>query len=137
MKRMITIALLAVASLMTTLSANAQAMSKVTIPFDFTVGRQVLPAGTYFITQLSPEVIELDNSMHLIHFRVGVIPEDSVSERPNRMVFHQYGDRHFLIQLRGGVGAYVSKFYPSRLERNVRLEQSAEATRQIQEIAMK
>ena len=137
MKRIITIVLLAVACLIASASANAQGVTKATIPFDFTVGQQVLPAGTYLITQLSAGVIDFDNRTRLVHLRVGVIPADSVSERPNRMVFHQYGDRYFLSQVRGGFGQYVSKFYPSRLEKNIRLETSAEATQQTEEIAMK
>jgi hypothetical protein len=137
MKRMITIVLLAAACLTATSTANAQVITKATIPFDFTVGQQVLPAGTYKITQLSPTVIQLDNWSRLIHFRVGAIPADTVSQRPDRLVFHQYGDRYFLSQLRGGVGEYASKFYPSRLEKNIRLEQSTAATQQTQEIAMK
>jgi hypothetical protein len=137
MKRIITIVLLAVACLITASSANAQVVTKATIPFDFAVEQQVLPAGTYLITQVSPGVLDFQNRARLIHLRFGVIPSDSVSERPNRMIFHQYGDRYFLSQLRGGVGESVSKFYPSRLEKNIRLEQSAAVTQLTEEIAMK
>ena len=137
MKRIITIVLLAVACLIATSSANAQVITKATIPFDFTVEQQVLPAGTYLITQVSPGVIDFDNRARFIHLRFGVIPSDSVSERPDRMVFRQYGDRYFLSQLRGGFGEHVSDFYPSRLEKNIRLERSAAVTELTEEIALK
>ncbi len=136
MKNIIATILVAFACLMTTSSANAEPIAKATIPFDFTVGPQVLPAGTYVITQVSPAVIEIDSWTRLIHLRVGVIPADSVNQRPNRLVFHKYDDRYFLSEVRGGVGQFVSSFYPSRLEKSFRLERSA-ATQQTEEIAMK
>ena len=137
MKSTIATILVAFACLMTASGANAEPIARAAIPFDFTVGQQMLPAGTYVITQVSPEVIELDSWTRLIRLRVGVIPNDSVTQRPNRLVFHKYDVRYFLSELRGGVGEFVSTFYPSRLEKNFRLEQSVAATQQTEEVAWK
>jgi hypothetical protein len=137
MKRIITTFLFGVACLIATSNANALPTQKATIPFDFTVGQLSVPAGTYVISQVSPEVIELDSSTRSIHLRVGVIPADWVSQRPDKLVFHKYGDRCFLSELRGGMGEFVSTLRPSRLEKNLRLEQAAAADQQITEIALK
>ena len=137
MKRIITTILFGVACLIATSSANALTTQKATIPFDFTVGQQSVPAGTYVISQISPELVELNNSTRVIHLRVGVTPADWVSQRPDKLVFHKYGDRYFLSELRGGMGEFVSTLRPSRLEKNLRLEHAAAADQQTTEIALR
>jgi len=137
MKKIITTFLFGVAFMIAASSANALTTQKATIPFDFTVGQQSVPAGTYVISQVSPELIQLDSSNRVIHLRVGVIPADWVSQRPDKLVFHKYGDRYFLSELRGGIGEYVSTLNPSRLEKNMRLEQAGAGNQQTTEIALR
>jgi hypothetical protein len=137
MKRIITTFLFGVACLLATSNAKALTAQKATIPFDFTVGQQSVPAGTYVIAQVSPQLIELDSSTRVVRLRVGVIPADWVSQRPDELVFHKYGDRYFLSEVRGGIGEFVSTLYPSRLEKKMRLEQAAAASQETTEIALK
>jgi hypothetical protein len=137
MKRIITTFLFGVACLIATSNANALTTQKATIPFDFTVGQQAVPAGTYVLAQVSPQLIELDSSTRVVRLRVSVIPADWVSQRPDKLVFHKYGDRYFLSEVRGGIGEFVSTLYPSRLGKKMRLEQAAAASQETTEIALK
>ena len=54
MKRTFATALLAAASLMASIGVPAQSRQQATIPFDFTVGQRLLPAGTYVIRSSRP-----------------------------------------------------------------------------------
>ena len=57
MKRTFATALLAAVSLMAPAGASAQSSQQATIPFDFTVGQRVLPAGTYVIAHFGSGMI--------------------------------------------------------------------------------
>ena len=60
MKRIIAATLLATASLMAHTGASAQTKLRATIPFDFTVGNDKLPAGTYEISHVGPQDILIE-----------------------------------------------------------------------------
>ncbi len=102
MKGITSIVVFALASLLTTAGAVAQGRAvQATVPFDFTVGNKVLPAGTYTITPVSSGAIEIHNR----DLPVGVL-SPSVAEfvqanstDPGRLVFHYYGHEYFLSQI--------------------------------------
>ena len=63
MKRITAIALLTIASFVTAGSALAADRGvEATVPFDFTVGNHLLPAGTYTIASPSSNVLEIRNA---------------------------------------------------------------------------
>jgi hypothetical protein len=60
MKRITSTALFTLAALVTTAGAMAQGRAvRATVPFNFTVGDKLLPAGTYEISKPSAGIIEL------------------------------------------------------------------------------
>ena len=59
MNRTFATALLTAASLMAPTGALAQSRQQATIPFSFTVGQRLLPAGTYVIAHVGPSVIAI------------------------------------------------------------------------------
>ena len=62
MKRITAIALLTIATFVTAGRALAQDRAvQATVPFDFTVGEKLLPAGTYTIATASSDVIAIKN----------------------------------------------------------------------------
>lgn len=96
MKRISTIALLAIASMATCAGALGQDRAiKANIPFDFTVGNTWMPAGEYRISSLSGgPVIEL-RSAHKAAFVIGS-PSQNESNSGSKLVFDKYGDYYFL-----------------------------------------
>jgi hypothetical protein len=70
-----------------------------TIPFAFTVGKQTLPAGHYWVSINGPTLRVTRPGGHeyamMITARIGGGVND---DERSRLVFHRYGDRRFLSQ---------------------------------------
>lgn len=88
------------------------------VPFDFTVGDRRVPAGDYRFERIwSPHVIlisSFDTETALI------VPHDEAGPaagRPNTLVFHKYGDRYFLREIRLGNGQSGVQLQRSRSEK--------------------
>jgi hypothetical protein len=139
MKSTFATALLAAASLMTPTGVSAQSRQQATIPFDFTVGQSLLPAGTYVITPLAPGVIAVRGwkGKELVSAMTLVTPTSEVSKNPDRLVFHKYGDQYFLSEIRGGLREAVGTIATSRLEQRVQRQQGALANQDKTTIALK
>jgi hypothetical protein len=139
MKRTFATALLAGASLMASTGALAQDWQQATVPFDFTVGQRLFPAGTYVITHVSPSTIlvrgwkgkELVSALSLIE------STSEVHKNPDKLVFHRYGDQYFLSEIRGGLGEVAGTIRTSKLERRIQLQQAAVANQDQTVIALK
>lgn len=99
MKRIVAIALFVLASLVMAGNASAQSHKiRANIPFDFSVGRAFLPAGTYTITSDDGITVVVQNgNWHAIIFRSAVADEDR--SKNNRLVFNKYGDQYFLREI--------------------------------------
>ena len=100
-------------------SVQAQSRSKIeaTVPFDFTVGNTDLQAGNYSVKFISHNALLLrssDGKQSAIVVAPRAVSGDK--DKPERMVFHRYGDRYFLAQiwmLRSDSGR---ELYPSNAE---------------------
>ena len=95
------LALAALASVLTPAVARAQSTDTITkVPFTFNVGASVLPPDTYRVSQLG---IHTDVFL-LSGFRHSAIlmsqPEGRTADDSPRLVFHRYGDRYFLREVR-------------------------------------
>ena len=88
-------------------SAQAQSLGnriRITIPFDFNVGNNKLPAGEYLVGRAQPSsgdtVLLISNVNHpesvlpLTNSTQSLDPKDE-----NTLVFHRYGDQYFLSQV--------------------------------------
>ena len=63
MKRITVVALLALTYFAGNLRASAQENAvQATIPFDFTVGHQLLPSGEYRVAAVAPNVVSISNA---------------------------------------------------------------------------
>ena len=112
MKRAYLVALGVLFSLGAGLAVYAQsALYLVNIPFSFYVGEKQLPAGTYYVESKKP----FDNSALTLEFirtagEAGIaLPSISTLESQDktaepRLIFHEYGNVHFLFQFWGGHG---------------------------------
>src|SRR6202000_394902 len=100
MKRNTAIALLYTATFITLGSALTQAQTiEAKVPFAFVVRNDVLPAGTYRIRSIGPNLLQIAtrdsrvNEMSTTHF------DNSGRAGNNRLVFTKYGDQYFLRQI--------------------------------------
>jgi hypothetical protein len=101
MKRISAIALLAIANfaLAGTLFAQSNGV-QAKIPFDFTVGNKVLPAGTYTIKSESPQVIIIKNHDHPGNSAFSLVNRSSdKSPDGGKLLFQKYGTQYFLSEI--------------------------------------
>lgn len=110
-----------VLSLIVISTAMAQSVNQpliANIPFEFSAGNQIMPAGKYAITVVNPSsdqrALKLqsldttDKAMLLTHTVIGVANDEA------KLVFNRYGDHYFLAQAwtsgdRLGMAAGMSK----------------------------
>lgn len=99
MKRITSIALFALISFVTIGSISAQERAvKANVPFDFTVGNKLVPAGTYTISSDSPNTILIQNGERHVAIFSSAYADDKPSNT-GKLVFHKYGDQYFLSEV--------------------------------------
>ena len=90
------------------------------IPFDFNVQNATLPAGNYSLAQLNETsgVLKIMNTDSNKAITVLMLPSNHKRPETGKIVFHVYGDRYFLSEIRtpSGRQGYVK---PSRTEREL------------------
>src|SRR6478736_4771036 len=105
-------------SLALLLSAAAHAQTtqlKVTVPFDFTAGDSVLPAGDYDVQSLGPWGGKA-LSIHSVNSNAGTLVlsnsrESAKTSDRARLVFYRYGDQYFLGEV-WTVGTHIGRQLP-------------------------
>ncbi|HTW48403.1 MAG TPA: hypothetical protein VMD92_10655 [Acidobacteriaceae bacterium] len=98
MKRLSSILFCVVASIATAGTGLAQTSSiQAKVPFTFAAGRTWLPAGSYVVTQVSPQEISIQNAATRRVVALSFIqPENLATVGSGSLVFHKYGQRYFL-----------------------------------------
>ena len=96
MKRILALALLAIAALIALPGAQAQVALKVDIPFAFTVGDTPLPAGAYTVSSPLSGLIRITNDSTHDMATVGTSHGSHDAGRNSKLQFNRYGDRYFL-----------------------------------------
>lgn len=125
MKSTVAIALLIVASFVSTGSASAQEHRvQATIPFTFAVGNRTLPAGTYTIGSEanSPTVLQIRSWKNKVNMLTMGQPNQENSSQQNELVFHKYGDRYFLSEIRTQGDAMNVHLPTSKAEKEARTQ---------------
>jgi hypothetical protein len=99
------------------ISARAQDVDKlaVNVPFDFVAGGETLPAGTYSVSRVAPEVNRTlvirsnDNSVFLlpIFFDGSPVSVNGVSADRTELGFEHVGDKYFLSKVETFGGVYA------------------------------
>ena len=120
MKRITATALLAIASFVMAGSAFAADRAvQATIPFDFTVGDQLLAAGNYTITTESPGVIAIRDGELQVNV-VTLLAHDDAKGKGS-LVFNRYGDQYFLSEVlcpSAGMNAKIPQWKVEQRTRN-------------------
>jgi len=71
------------------------------IPFEFSVGKKVLPAGEYSISKITGGALVIRNadfSASAIFFTI-TIPRAGTTRSQSSLVFHRYGNQYFLSKI--------------------------------------
>jgi len=122
MNRMTAIALLALATLMTAGSADAQReVLKVDVPFNFTVNSTSLPAGIYTVRfdAMFPDRVIIQDQAKNVRARFYVLRGPFHPGKEDRLIFHRYGGESFLSEVHFD-SAWNGVFLPeTKLERQV------------------
>jgi hypothetical protein len=85
------------------LASPAKAEVRITIPFDFSVGKVSLPSGTYSVARTggASSLLELRNKQGKGNAVAAInsvqSSREAVSDK-DKLVFHRYGSRYFLAQ---------------------------------------
>ena len=92
---------------------------KANVPFDFMVGNQSVPAGEYIFAQNgSWNMIQISSrdtraALWVLRYPAG----NNTTNLPYALVFHKYGNRHFLKQVWAGDGVIGVQLPTSRAEK--------------------
>jgi hypothetical protein len=127
MKRTTALAFLTAALISMTSMGGARAYAQAPafkVPFDFTLGSQVFPAGTYQVSYMAGKSAILIRSQDdRFHAMTITYPADR-STSDSEAVFTKYGNHYFLHEvLCGAVSMHVA-LPTSRLEKRARIQEA-------------
>ena len=121
MKRITAITLFTLATLGAATGALAQRALKVTVPFDFTVGNALLPAGQYTIHSSTPGVIMVQSTDRKYNTSIVTTHGNGESSDGSKIVFDVYGHQYFLHRILCPTSLAMNVDVPtSKLEKKVR-----------------
>ena len=80
---------------------HGQASTKADVPFDFCVGRGVLPAGEYSIGRIgwSSQSLYLSSGVRWVEIMTPMTTESKTDLETSKLVFHRYGNEYFLAEI--------------------------------------
>jgi hypothetical protein len=128
MKRIPALAFLA-ATLISTGGVFAHSQTiEVKVPFNFNVGNQALPAGTYLISHplgyTNHNIILLRSQDERFHAMSSTFEADAPSTGGGQLVFARYGDRYFLREVLCNDADMNVEIPTSGLEKRLRLQEA-------------
>jgi len=125
MKRTMAIVFFALANLVTTGSALAQHRGfQANIPFDFTVGGKVLPAGVYAATTPLAGVMVIRSLDERISVITTFTPDVKDKGPDGKWVFQRYGEQYFLLSVLIPAAGIHASVPTSSLEKSVHRQQA-------------
>ncbi|MGC1360890.1 MAG: hypothetical protein WA419_13995 [Silvibacterium sp.] len=125
MKRITTIALFAIASVLGPGKALAQGHAvKVTVPFNFTVGKNLLPPGIYKILPVTDNVIEIRNQDSQVSILSQISPDSNLSKNGGELVFDKYDGQYFLREILVESAALSVNLPPTKAEQRARRQEA-------------
>jgi hypothetical protein len=125
MKRITAIALLAIANFAVAGTTFAQSNAvEAKIPYDFTVGNQLFPSGTYTIEKESQWFIAIKNHDNANGTTILVNQDAKKSADGGKLIFHKYGGQYFLSEVLCDSASMNVELHPSKAEKRVQLQQA-------------
>jgi hypothetical protein len=100
MRHITAFALFTIAGFLSAGNALAQQREvRATVPFEFTVGGKILPAGNYAINQVSEAVIELRSREQHVAMLALAFPTVEQSAHGNELIFEKHAGRYSLREI--------------------------------------
>jgi hypothetical protein len=125
MKRIAAITLIALAGILGAGSAMAQSYQvQATMPFNFTVGNNVLPAGTYQIFKVSSYTVEIRNREKHVAILAMAFTDSNQSGNDGKLVFHRYAGQYFLREIRCESASIHMDLPPTKWEKRARVQEA-------------
>jgi hypothetical protein len=127
MKRIPIIALFTLASLVSTGNVLAQTREvRAFVPFDFSVGNKLLPAGNYaFISEKQDQILIRSNDQSQFVVLTRTADGDQMKWVDGKLIFNKYGDQYFLSEVLCSSAALNVDIPTSRMEKSAQ-HQTAE-----------
>jgi hypothetical protein len=95
------------------------------VPFEFTVGTRLLPAGTYTVTSPSSGVVQFQSADKHIAAMTTTSQQENDPAKGNKLVFSRYGDQYFLRDVLSPTAASLNVHVPrTRLEKQVQRQEA-------------
>jgi hypothetical protein len=123
MKNITAIALFIAATFIAAGPATAQDnLVRATVPFNFSVGGQTLPSGTYTIgsSLTSPYILTLKSWEDRVSVMTLGRPDQNNPKNADELVFHQYGNQYFLSDIRSSNSAMNIHITTTKAEKRAR-----------------
>jgi hypothetical protein len=73
--------------------------ARFSVPFEFVVGAEVLPAGEYLVSSLASGRVLVRSADGRVTTAFTLVAKAREASAESKLVFHRYGDRHFLAQV--------------------------------------
>src|SRR5580698_728948 len=125
MNRITAITLFTLASLAAIGTASAQERAvRSAVPFNFTVGGKVLPAGTYTISQFASGTLEIENRETKVAVLSVAFSDSHDAGNGGKLVFNKYGDQYFLKEVLCRWNGMNVQLPPSKLEKKARMQEA-------------
>jgi hypothetical protein len=120
MKRIPIIALFTLASLVSAGNVLAQTREvRAFVPFDFSVGNKLLPAGNYaFIAEKQDQILIRSNDQSQFAVLTRTADGDQTKWIDGKLIFNKYGDQYFLSEVLCSSAAFNVDIPTSRMEKN-------------------
>ena len=124
MKRITVLALLTAALIsMGSARAHAQALT-FKVPFDFTVGNQTLPTGTYQVSKVSGHAILIRTNDGRFGAMTTTFADDKGSYGVGKLIFAKYGNQYFLHEVLCNDVAINEEIPKSEGEKQARIQEA-------------
>lgn len=121
MKHTMVVAFVALASILSAGKVMAQSHEvRATVPFDFTVGDSLLPAGNYSIMPLSASTIEIRNQEKHLAILASAVGDSDQSANDGKLVFNRYASQYFLREIRCSSAAMNVNLPSTKAEKRAR-----------------
>ncbi len=122
---------LTAACLLLTAAASAQKSEiRANVPFDFIIDGATLPAGEYSLESVGAggTVLAIRSANSRIH-SMFMVKEDQASHPDSwtKLVFHRYGDRYFLAEIRVAGNTLIRQVPQTRREKELAMKNSTNA----------
>ena len=107
---------------------------RATIPFSFSIGKRILPAGEYQVKRIndegsSLEIENLNDSHEHVLFETETENTNHIQSKGS-LVFDRYGDRYFLHEVWSPGRETGRELFPSKEERLVKREMAKNESRE-------